>query len=434
MAGNQNKLVLFVDDDPDILDIGQLLIESQENLVMISARDGQRALRLLDVVEPDLIITDMMMPVLDGFGFLSAYKARPETVPIIAVSAFEPYLEHALQLGATTVLPKPFESATLIKLIRQLLAGQKPAERPPPLPPAGEEERLRAILDLRLDEPAPEPELQRFMDDVAAYFEVPIALFSVITHDRQFWTAGCGIPEDLTASRSTPRQQSFCTHAVVARAALVVQDTLENPFFRDNVLVETRGLRFYAGVPLITRLGEAVGTLCILDFQPRHFTHKDLELLSVFGRRVLAALEWRESASSSDIPHGAFQHRDYIDQDLGVFGAAGFRDLAVVEAARGTETDTPVACVILAIPLRRLREVAGLLRSRYPRSLIGRLGHARLGWLVPRLTATEAREEALATAGPRVFAEAADLGHHSGAAVTTFLDALTQSLGDAGLA
>lgn len=434
MMRNQIKLILFVDDDPDLRELGQMLLETQEDLVVISARDGQRALRLLDVIEPDLIVTDLMMPVLDGFGFLRAYKTRPETVPVIAMSAFEPYLEQALQLNADAILPKPFESVRLIKLVRQLLAGQKPAEPLPSPPPRGEDERLRAILDLRLDQPAPEPDLQRFVDEVAAYFEVPVALFSIVTHDRQFWTAGCGIPEDLAASRGTPRQESFCTHSVVARAALIVQDTLENPFFRDNVLVATRGLRFYAGVPLIRRHGEALGTLCILDFKARHFTHKDLELLSVFGRRVLAALEWRERAMSPDIPPGAFQHLEYVDQELGIFSASGFRELAVVEAARGTEADIPVACVALAVPLRRLREATDLLRSRHPRSLIGRLGHARLGWLVPGIAATEAHEEALATAGPHAFAEAADLSGYPGTAVVASLDALAQALGDAGLA
>jgi GAF domain-containing protein len=62
---------------------------------------------------------------------------------------------------------------------------------------------------------------------------------------------------------------------VAARAALVVQDTLDNPFFRDNILVRAKGLRFYAGVPLISRHGEALGTLCVLDQHARTFTHKD---------------------------------------------------------------------------------------------------------------------------------------------------------------
>lgn len=434
MVHTQGKLVLFIDDDPDLLDLGQMLLETQEDLVVVGAQDGQRALRLLDVIEPDLVVTDLMMPILDGFGFLRAYKARPGTAPVIATSAFGPYLDHALQLGADTILPKPFESATLIKLVRQLLDRHEPEPPPPPLLLGNEEERLRAILELRLDQPAPEPELQRFTDDIAAYFDVPIALVSVVTRDRQFWTVGCGIPEDLTASRGTPRQQSFCTHATVARAALVVQDTLDNPFFRDNPLVETRGLRFYAGVPLIRRHGEALGTLCILDLQARHFTHKDLELLSIFGRRVLAAIEWREHLMSPNIPQGAFQNLDFVDQELGIFSAAGFRELAVVEAARGTEADSPVACVALAVPLRRLQEVVDLLRSGHPRSLLGRLGHTRLAWLVHGLAVSEAREQALAISGPHAFVEAADLSGHGGVAVTALLDMLAQSLGDAGLA
>jgi CheY-like chemotaxis protein len=437
MSPNEQKLVLFIDDEPDLLELAQILLEAQDDFVVVTARDGRRALRLLDAFEPDVIVTDMMMPVLDGFGFLREYKARGMAAPVIATSAFEPYLEHARALGAEAVLPKPFETASLIPLIREVAARKRTAG-PHPRPTTGEEaaeehRRLHAILDMGLDQPAPEPGLHRFIDEVAAFFDVPVALISVVTTDRQFWTAGCGIPEDLAVSRGTPREESFCTHAVAARAALVVQDTLDHPFFHHNVLVETRGLRFYAGVPLIARHGEALGTLCLLDFQARHFTHTDLEILSVFGRRVLAVIEWRERTASPEIPQGAFRYLEYLDRDLDIFGAAGFRDVACIEAARSVEAGIPIACVVLAVPLRRLREVAESLRERYPRSLVGRLGHARLGWLCPALTAGQAREAALALAGPHGFAEAVDLGQYAGA-VRTALKNVEQTLGDAGLA
>ena len=432
MVDDERTLVLLVEDDADLLEMEQVLLEMQGDFVVVTARDGRHALNLLDAMEPDIVVTDIMMPVLDGFGFLREYERRGHTAPVIAVSAFAPYLDHARALGADAVLLKPFEPDALVALIRWRLADRRQAESPHLATP-DEEARLRAILDLNLDQPAPEPALQRFMDEVAAYFEVPIALISVVTADRQLWTAGCGIPEDLAEARGTPRQESFCTHAVAARAALVVQDTLDNPFFRDNVLVKTRGLRFYAGVPLIARHGEALGTLCLIDFHARPFTHKDLELLSVFGRRVLAAIEQREHTASPDIPPGAFRYLEYFDHDLEIFGAAGFLDLAVVEAARAVETGTSLACVVLAVPLRRLREITDALRARHPHSLLGRLGQARLGWLVPGLSADQAREDALAIAAPHAFVEALDLSGYAGA-VPTMLHSLEQSLGDAGLA
>jgi hypothetical protein len=155
--------------------------------------------------------------------------------------------------------------------------------------------------------------------------------------------------------------------------------------------------------------------------------------LTVFGRRVLATLEWREHSMSPGIPHSVFPHIDYLDQDLDIFGAAGFRDLAIVEAARGIEAGMAVACAAVAVPFRRLHEVVDSLLTRYPRSLIGRLGQARLGWLVPGRSATEVREVALAIASNHSFAEAVDLSRYIGATRTALYD-LEQSLDDAGLA
>src|SRR5690606_16207790 len=129
-----------------------------------------------------------------------------------------------------------------------------------------EEARLRALLDLRLEEPDPQLGLQPFLDELATLFEVPVAGLSAVTRDRQRLVAQCsraGPPDP-----GVPREQSFCTHAVAARAALVVQNARDNPFFRGNPSVTRRGFSFYAGVPLVAAQGQAIGTLCLLDFAP----------------------------------------------------------------------------------------------------------------------------------------------------------------------
>ena len=439
MAYEGRKLALLIDSEIDFLDIARLVLESHLDMVAITERDGRAALRLLDVIEPDLIMLDMMIPSPDGFGFLREYTGRPGAAPVLATAVLAPYLEQALAQGAGAALLKPFAVAEFVAVARDLCARKRPAGAPPRPPQPGqsgpfrdEALRLQAILDLDLDVPAPEPELQRFIGQVASYFEAPVALFSVVTADRQYWTAACGMPADLAEVRGTPRHESFCTHAVASCAALVVQDTHENPFFRDNALVRTQGLRFYAGVPLTARHGEVLGTLCVMDYAPRPFTHHDLELLGLFGRRVLAAIEWREHAASPEKPQGAFRYLGYLDRELDIFGAAAFRDLAVVEAARGLGAGTPVACAVIAVPARRLRSVVGALQERHPRSLLGRLGHARLGWLAPGFTADGARSAAMELAGSHSFVETVELTAHMGA-VTTLLHDTEMRLGDAGL-
>ena len=233
--------VLLIEDEPDLRELGQLALENAGMLV-VTATDGARALQLLERIEPDVIVTDLMMPVLDGFGFLEAYRASGRAkAPVLAVSAFEGYLGEALAAGASATLLKPFAADAFVEAVRSIagVAAAAPAASPSSSEPVTEvsaeeereeqreEQRLRAVLDLGLHELAPERRLHDFVADVAAHFDVPIALLSVVDHERQFWSAGCGLPPgEAGPEHGGPREHAFCTHAVVARAALVVQDTL----------------------------------------------------------------------------------------------------------------------------------------------------------------------------------------------------------------
>lgn len=434
--------VLLIDDEPDLRELAQTALEDAE-MVVIPASDGARALRILERMRPDVIVTDMMMPVLDGFGFLEGYAKRDgRKAPVVATSAFEPYLARAEEAGAAAVLAKPYSAKALVETIRRVASEHErkavTATRHEPRPAVqnGENEanRLLALRDLHLDEPAPEQRLHDFVVEVAQHFEAPIALISVVDETLQYWVAGCGVaPNEAGRNYAGPREKSFCTHAVAARAALVVQDSLRNPFFRDNPVLKERGFRFYAGVPLISRHGEAVGTLCLLDKQPRKFTHADLELLSLFANRVLSALERREKRAAPEIPDSAFRFLQYYDDELGVFGKAAFQDLAIVEAARAAEDRHRLVYVALAAPHRHLGAIAEGLASERPRTIVGRLDHARLGWLVPGVTVAEAKQIALDVAGTHAFAEATQLDRYAGA-IPTVLEKLETSLGDAGLA
>jgi CheY-like chemotaxis protein len=433
MAGPQ-ATVLLVEDDADLLEVTQLFLEG-EGFIVVPARNGERALKLLERFRPDVILTDLMMPVLDGFGFIKAYRTRPgEPAPVVVVSSLARYLVEARKLGVAAALEKPFDLAVLTDVLRRVGAGQPVADlAPPPPSPELEAARLHTISELQLDQPAPEENLHAFIDQVAAHFRVPIALISVVTEHAQFWTAGCGIPEEFASARGGPRHDSFCTHAVVGRSPLVVQDTRENPLFQGNVFTTRHGIRFYAGVPLVTRHGESIGTLCLLDQVPREFTHADLELLRVLGCCVLSALEWREKRLRPEIPESSYRFLEYLDRELDILGKRAFQELAVAEAARAAERRTRLGFVVLAVPPPRLKQVVRELRGVGDSSFLGRLGHSRVGGLLPGLTAAEARGAAQAVGGPDAVVAAADLEGYT-ANVTRLFEDLELSLGDAGLA
>jgi CheY-like chemotaxis protein len=432
--GDRRQLVLYVDDDRDLSEVVSEILEA-EGFAAATASHGREALAILDRgLAPDVVVSDMMMPVMDGLTFLARYRARTTpAAPVLAVSAFEAYLDAARAAGAAATLLKPFTIDALAAAVRALTAGRPPPAPPPRLADLGAEAaRVAEVVRLGVDRGAPTPAMQAFSERVARIFDVPICLVSIVTEDRQFWHASCGLPDDLAADRGTPRGDSFCTHAVAARAALVVQDTLENPFFRDNRLVSERGLRFYAGVPLFSRADEAVGTLCILDFASRGFGYFDLELLAVLARRVTAELEWRERRDRPRSPLSAFRSLEYLDEDLDVLGRAGFVEALAAEALRSAERGLSLTVGVAVVPPERTTEAAEALKAAFPRAHVGRLGRWRLAVAVLDQAETATRAALAAACGPegRVLASAVP-GPRAGRDV---LARLERELGDAGLA
>ncbi len=422
----RDVVVLAVDDDADLLQFEVALLEAAGHRV-ITASDGRKALRVIEVLKPDVIVLDMMMPELDGLGFLSEYVTRPTPrAPVIAVSGFTPYLREARSLGAAATLTKPFNPRQLISLVGGLAEGKQP-ELPSISHEVAEDDlqRLRALFEVKLDEPAPEPGMQRFLDEIAALFEVPVAAISAVTADRERLTTHCTMIAD---DPGTEREHSFCTHAVAARAALVIQDARDNPFFRDNPNVTVRGFRFYAGVPLVAARGEAIGTLCILDFKPHSFTHFDLELLGLFGRRVHAALEWRHKRRHPETPASVYSNLQQFDDELDIYARPLFRDLLVVQTSRSVLRGEPAALVVASVPTEHLADAVDALRGAARGGLIGRLGTDRLGAVIVAAHAREAEATVKRACGPGAVTASTDLDRYQGGASGFALVLLEQAL------
>jgi CheY-like chemotaxis protein len=421
-------VVLVVEDDLDLLQVTKMLLE-EAGCRVVGAENGQRALHVLDVVAPDVIVTDMMMPELDGFGFIREYSAKPEPrAPIIAVSAFGAYLDHARDLGAAAALEKPYDAGVLTDTVLKLARREQPARGQEPIAGEDEHARLQAVLDLEFERP--DPALQPLVDDVAEIFHVPVAGLSAVTEDWQRLAMRCSIaPED----EGGPRAHSFCTHAVSARAALVIQDAQDNPLFRSNPSVTERGFRFYAGVPLVAANGETVGTLCILDYEPHRFSYLDLELLGIISRRVLAHLDRRQKLANPNVPDSAYPNLQAEDEELGAYSKSLFQELVAVESSRALQLGEPAALVAVATSPERLPGVVTSLREVTSGGLFGRLALARLGVLVHGKNAADAREAVnRAVGGDDAIVVAADLRQYHGAP-SLALRHVEQSLGDAGL-
>ncbi len=111
--------VLIVDDEERILNFIKIKLKAS-GYEVVSATNGQEALALFESQKPDLILLDILMPVMDGFEMLKRLRVF-STVPIIVISAHASTMEKALDLGANDCIVKPFSHDELVRRIRNLL-------------------------------------------------------------------------------------------------------------------------------------------------------------------------------------------------------------------------------------------------------------------------------------------------------------------------
>ncbi|MDP3834368.1 MAG: GAF domain-containing protein [Hydrogenophaga sp.] len=158
--------------------------------------------------------------------------------------------------------------------------------------PRNEAKRLDALRSLLILDTPPEERFDRISAFAAKEFDVPIALVSMVDRDRQWFKSTIGIE-----MCETPRDVSFCAHAITKSATLVVPDALRDPRFVDNPLVVGHPyIRFYAGAGLRLPYGQVVGTLCIMDRRPREFDKLDVAILGGLRDLVVDELFRREEA------------------------------------------------------------------------------------------------------------------------------------------
>jgi CheY-like chemotaxis protein len=120
----EQLLVLLVEDDTDLAEVTQAALE-HEGLQVAVAHDGLEALELIDKLRPQVVVTDLVMPVLDGLELLRRHAARPAPrAPVIAVSAVGARLRAARDLGAAEVLLKPVFPQELLQSVRKAARGQ----------------------------------------------------------------------------------------------------------------------------------------------------------------------------------------------------------------------------------------------------------------------------------------------------------------------
>jgi phosphoribosyl 1,2-cyclic phosphodiesterase/DNA-binding response OmpR family regulator len=271
-----------------------------DDLIAVIPADAADLVALARATPPSVLLLGRRIGGRDGLEVCRALRAvtgdPAAAMPIVIVAADESETDRdaGAQAGVTDWLVAPFSTLYARTRVRAWALRQACRWMRAPLP-FDEPERLRALRDAGvLDSPA-EERFDRITRLARRVFDVPIALVSLVDAERQWFKSHQGL--DV---RETPREISFCAHAIHDDRVFIVPDALSDPRFADNPAVtgEIRA-RFYAGRPL-RMFGRRVGTLCLVDRRPRELRDDDVRALN-----DLAALVEEELAAGGVNPFPA---------------------------------------------------------------------------------------------------------------------------------
>ena len=153
--------------------------------------------------------------------------------------------------------------------------------------------RLAALRQLALLDTPSEAAFDRLTRLATATLGVPVALVSLVDGDRQFFASCVGLPEPWRSARQTPLSHSFCQHTVASRAPLIIADARDHPLVRDNRAIPALDVVAYAGIPLVTADGHALGSFCAIDHRPRDWTAAELAILTDLAAAAVTEIELR---------------------------------------------------------------------------------------------------------------------------------------------
>lgn len=158
-----------------------------------------------------------------------------------------------------------------------------------PPTPSNESSRLAALLRFELLDTPAEAMFDNITALAAQICETPIALISLVDAERQWFKSRQGLD-----ARETPRELAFCAHAINGETLFEVENALLDPRFRDNPLVTgAPDIRFYAGMPLADSEGHNLGTLCVIDRQPRQLSERQKGALKLLAQQAINLFELR---------------------------------------------------------------------------------------------------------------------------------------------
>ncbi|HVJ42812.1 MAG TPA: sensor domain-containing diguanylate cyclase [Dongiaceae bacterium] len=251
-----------------------------------------------------------------------------------------------------------------------------------------EAQRIAAVHSYNIVDTPAEPRFDRIARMAAQVMETPIALVSLLDETRQWVKASYGL-----SITDVPRQLAFCHHAIRQPTVTVVENALCDPRFFDNPMVSGAPyIRFYAAAPLRNWQGHNLGTLCVLDRQPRRIGPEQQRLLEDLAAMVIDELETRRSMQE-------LKQQAITDPLTGIHNRRQFLTLAEREVARAARYDQPLCLLMADIDrFKRINDTYGhetgdraicatveaIQRLLRPEAVFGRFGGEEFAILLPQ--------------------------------------------------
>lgn len=228
--------------------------------------------------EPDLVILGDSMTHEFGLALVGRLFSLPTTAdtPVMVIANTPEKRLAAEKAGATHVLSGPLAEDALRRAVATQL-GLPGGLDHAPVSLLNDVDRLAAVRALRDSSGA--VDFDEFTKLTSDQLRTPVSLVTFIETDRQVYASHVGLTPPWSAAGSAPLEYSYCQYAITSRQPLIIDDTSTHPLVASSPSVSESDWIAYAGIPLITADGHAVGALCAIDHRPRQWTPDDIRTL-----------------------------------------------------------------------------------------------------------------------------------------------------------
>jgi len=281
-------MILCVDPDADALAATEAAL-ADAGFDTVGCGSLSAALERLDSTMVDCLVTEYELP--DGTGMELIGEVR-ETTPDVACILFtdtpiEVMDTTAVGAAVAEYLPKeaPDARSELVELVEHSLVFRSQTAYPVP---ENEDARLAALARYADDSEALKASFDRLTELAAALFDLNTATVGLIHAHEEEFIACHGADLD-----TLDREKSICTYTILEEEVTVIPDVRDDPRFNADGRLEAAGIRFYAGAPVVTPDGQAIGVFCLHDDESRSFSTRDRELLKLLAEEAMEQLELR---------------------------------------------------------------------------------------------------------------------------------------------